>query len=268
VLDHWEGDVRSNDVMRARCSMNFIPKRARRRGSAGVFAVVLQAVLLMTGPAWAADSGAPEFADTLDQRLLACAACHGKQGEGSRRSEYYPRIAGKPAEYLYRQLVNFRDGRRTYPQMVYFVRHLSDEYLMEIATYYSRLHPPFPTPIQPSATKEALARGEVLVRNGDAAKGIPACVACHGKSLTGMQPGIPGLIGLYPDYINAQMGAWRSGLRHANEPDCMARIAAKLNGIDSAAVAAYLAYQPGSPSTLPAADSRQKLPLACGSQPQ
>jgi cytochrome c553 len=231
-------------------------------------AVAVQAVLFASGSARAADSGAPDFADTLEQRLLACAACHGKQGEGSRRSEYYPRIAGKPAEYLYRQLVNFRDGRRSYPQMVYFVRHLSDEYLMEIATYYSRLHPAFPTPIQPSATKEALARGEVLVRNGDPAKGIPACIACHGKSLTGMQPGIPGLIGLYPDYINAQMGAWRSGLRHANEPDCMAKIAAKLNGTDSAAVAAYLAYQPGSPGTLPAPDSRQKLPIACGSQPQ
>src|SRR5262245_49471203 len=79
-----------------------------------------------------------DFADTMEQRMLACAACHGKQGEGSRQNEYYPRIAGKPVEYLYRQLVNFRDGRRTYPQMVYMSRHLSDEYLREIATYYSK----------------------------------------------------------------------------------------------------------------------------------
>ena len=136
-----------------------------------------------------------------------CSFCHGKQGEGHRQNEYYPRIAGKPPEYLYRQLVNFRDGRRTYPQMVYMSRHLSDEYLREIASYYSKLSPGFPTPIQPSATKEALARGEQIVRNGDQAKGIPACVACHGKALTGMLPGVPGLVGLYPDYINGQMGA-------------------------------------------------------------
>ena len=225
-------------------------------------------LLLAAAVALAADSGTPEFTDTLEQRLLACAGCHGKHGEGSRQSEYYPRIAGKPIEYLYRQLVNFRDGRRAYPQMVYFVRHLSDEYLREMATYYSKLQPPFPTPIQPSATKEALARGEALVRTGDAAKGIPACAACHGKALTGMQPGIPGLIGLYPDYINAQIGAWRSGVRHAAEPDCMAKIAAKVSGADSVAVAAYLAYQPGTPATLPAPESRQKLPIPCGSQPQ
>jgi cytochrome c553 len=234
-----------------------------------IFTVAFAAsVLFAAAPARAADPGSPEFADTIEQRLLACSACHGKQGEGSRRNEYYPRIAGKPAQYLYRQLVSFRDGKRTYPQMVYFSRHLSDEYLMEIATYYSKLQPPFPTPIQPSATKDALARGEALVRNGDPAKGIPACAACHGKALTGMQPGIPGLVGLYPDYINAQMGAWQGGVRHATEPDCMAKIAAKLSGTDSSAVAAYLAYQPGTPTTLPAPESKQKLPMPCGSQAQ
>jgi cytochrome c553 len=215
----------------------------------------------------AADAGT-EFADTIEQRLIACSFCHGKQGEGNRQNEYYPRIAGKPADYLYRQLVNFRDGRRTYPQMVYMSRHLSDDYLREIAVYYSKLTPPYPTPIQPSATKDALARGEQIVRNGDQAKGIPACAACHGKALTGMLPGIPGLVGLYPDYINGQLGAWRSGLRHATEPDCMARIAQRLSGADSAAAAAYLASLPGTPTSLPAPAARQKLPMNCGSQPQ
>jgi len=231
--------------------------------------ILLTLLVTLVRPAFAAEvAGAPEFADTIEQRMLACAVCHGKQGEGSRQNEYYPRIAGKPAEYLYGQLINFRNGRRTYPQMVYFSRHLSDDYLREIALYYSKLTPPYPTPIQPSATKDALARGEALVRNGDPAKGIPACAACHGKALTGMLPGVPGLIGLYPDYINGQLGAWRSGLRHATEPDCMARIALKLSGADSAAVATYLAYQPGTPTTLPAPETKQKLPMACGSQPQ
>ena len=227
--------------------------------------------LLVAGgsaPAQAPPGSGIEFADTMEQRMLACAGCHGKQGEGSRQNEYYPRIAGKPAEYLYRQLVNFRDGRRTYPQLVYMSRYLSDEYLREIATYYSKLAPPFPTPIQPSATKEALVRGEQIVRNGDQAKGIPACVACHGKALTGMLPGVPGLVGLFPDYINGQMGAWRSGLRKATEPDCMARIAQRLSGTDSAAAAAYLASLPGTPTSLPAPETKQKLPMNCGSQPQ
>lgn len=226
-------------------------------------------LLLAAGPApaQAPPGSGIEFADTMEQRMLACAGCHGKQGEGSRQNEYYPRIAGKPAEYLYRQLVNFRDGRRTYPQMVYMSRYLSDEYLREIATYYSKLTPPFPTPVQSAATKDTLARGKVIVENGVPARNVPACIGCHGKALTGMQPGIPGLVGLYPDYINGQLGAWRTKLRHASEPDCMARIAERLSGPDGAAAAAYLASLPGTPQSLPAPDSKTKLPMPCGSQP-
>jgi cytochrome c553 len=206
--------------------------------------------------------------DTLEQRVLACAACHGKQGEGIRQNVYYPRIAGKPAQYLYQQLVNFREGKRGFPQMVYFVRYLSDEYLMEIAVYYSKLQPGFPTPIRPTSSKDAMSRGEVLVKLGDPAKDVPPCAACHGKALTGMQPAIPGLLGLYPDYINAQLGAWQRGVRHAAEPDCMAKIATRLNGRDVAAVSAWLSSQPGSPATLPEPQAQQKLPLACGTQLQ
>ena len=92
----------------------------------------LSLLALAFGASAAPDAGT-EFADTIEQRLIACSFCHGKQGEGHRQNEYYPRIAGKPAEYLYGQLINFRNGRRTYPQMVYFSRHLSDDYLREIA---------------------------------------------------------------------------------------------------------------------------------------
>lgn len=231
---------------------------------------VLCALLLLAVRPVAAQSPGPgiEFADTMEQRMLACAGCHGKHGEGSRQNEYYPRIAGKPAEYLYRQLVNFRDGRRTYPQMVYMSRYLSDEYLREIAGYYSKLAPPFPTPLQSVATKETLARGRNVVENGVPSRGVPACIGCHGKALTGMQPGIPGLVGLYPDYINGQLGAWRTRLRHATEPDCMARIAERLSGPDGAAAAAYLASLPGTPQSLPAPDAKSRLPIPCGSQPQ
>jgi mono/diheme cytochrome c family protein len=214
----------------------------------------------------AADPQPPKVNDTLAQRLAACAACHGEQGEGLPRSEYYPRIAGKPAQYLYLQLVNFREGRRTYPQMVYMTRYMSDEYLMEIANYYSKLKPPFPTPIQPSTTRDALARGERLVRQGDPARGLPACAACHGNALTGMQPGIPGLIGLYPDYIAAQIGAWQRGVRHGTDPDCMSKVTGKLTGSEIGAIAAYLAFQPGTPTTIPDPEGSRKIPVACGSQ--
>src|SRR5262245_3535998 len=80
----------------------------------------------MAFDAFAAADAGTECTDTMEQRMIACSFCHGKQGEGHRQNEYYPRIAGKPSEYLYRQLVNFRDGRRAYPQMVYMSRYLSD----------------------------------------------------------------------------------------------------------------------------------------------
>jgi cytochrome c553 len=73
--------------------------------------------------------------DTMEQRLLACARCHGKNGEGTKKSETYPRLAGKADGYLYNQLLNFRDGRRKYPAMNYLLGYLSDDYLREIAQY-------------------------------------------------------------------------------------------------------------------------------------
>ena len=234
------------------------------RGSPWVWPSML--LVLVAAAARAAEPSGVPLADTLEQRLAACAACHGKQGEGGREKEYYPRIAGKPAGYLYRQLVNFRDGRRTYPEMVYLTRYMTDEYLQEIANYYTRLKPSFPTPIRPSTSPEAIARGATLVKQGDKSKDVPACAACHGASLTGMQPGIPGLIGLYPEYVSAQLGAWQRGARRATEPDCMAKIAAKLSGADAAAVAAYLAALPGTPTTVPDPEGSRKLPIACGSQ--
>ena len=202
--------------------------------------------------------------DTLAQRVIACAACHGKKGEGLRANEYYPRIAGKPAGYLYNQLVNFRERRRHSPVMNHMVAYLSDDYLREIAGYYAGLPPTFP-PAVAAAPGPVLARGEALMTRGDAARKIPACVECHGKALTGMNPAIPALIGLDAQYIAAQMGAWRNKTRRARAPDCMADIAALLVPGDISAVAAWLAVQaPAAQSAIPLAAGSLKLPVECG----
>ena len=205
--------------------------------------------------------------DTIEERVTACAACHGKQGEGIRSKEYYPRLAGKPTAYLYNQLLNFREQRRHSPIMTYMVAYLSEPYLREIAEYYSRLDPPYP-PRASGASAEMIARGEALVMQGDAARKLPACVSCHGTALTGMEPAIPGLIGLSPDYIGAQLGAWRARQRRAAEPDCMAQIAALLAPGDISAVAAWLTSRPTAGVGRPAAADSLKLPLDCGSVAQ
>ena len=87
-------------------------------------------------PAATGTAGPASVPNTLEQRLAACAICHGKQGEGARKNEYYPRLAGKPTEYLYNQLIAFREKRRSSsPVMTYMVGALSDNYLHEIAAY-------------------------------------------------------------------------------------------------------------------------------------
>jgi len=229
----------------------------------------LLAILLVPGAVGAQTTPAKPatVANTLEQRILACAMCHGKQGEGVRKNEYYPRLAGKPSEYLYNQLIGFREKRRSSPVMTYMVGGLSDSYLGEIADYYAALRPPFPPPAA-GTDPGKLARGELLALKGDPALDIPACTACHGAKLTGMLPGIPGVVGLYPDYVAAQMGAWKNGVRNAAAPDCMARIASRLSGDDIAAVSAWLAAQPASPDTPPVPARSLKLPLSCGSAPQ
>jgi cytochrome c553 len=133
--------------------------------------------------------------DTMAARVLACASCHGAQGEGT-SDEYFPRLAGKPAGYLYNQLVAFKDARRKYPPMNFLLEFLPDAYLKQIAEHFASLRPPFPAPAVPVVSKEILARGEALVTHGDPQRGVPACAGCHGPAFTGMEPAIPGLLGL------------------------------------------------------------------------
>ena len=133
----------------------------------------------------------------MAQRTLACTACHGKEGRAA-PDGYYPRIAGKPAGYLYNQLLNFRDGRRHYGLM-------------------TRLLDPCPTPTcwrsrstsrrwtcptrAPHARRRAAPpcwnAAESLALQGRCERpSVPACAQCHGAALTGVAPNTPGLLGL------------------------------------------------------------------------
>ncbi len=201
--------------------------------------------------------------DTIGQRVAACTTCHGKEGQAT-SDGYFPRIAGKPAAYLYNQLVNFRDGRRHYPLMAYLVEHLTDRYLDEMANYFAGVDLPYPPPQITNAPREMLNRGEALVRRGDTARDIPACIQCHGRTLTGVLPAIPGLLGLPRDYLQAQLGHWKSGERRAHPPDCMAKIAARLTPEEVGAVTTWLAAQPVPADSRPAAAVPDALPMTCG----
>jgi len=211
----------------------------------------------------AGSARAAPFEDTIAQRVLACTGCHGPQGRAG-PDGYYPRIAGKPAGYLFNQLRNFRDERRHYALMNGLLALLDDEYLREIAAYFASLDVPYPPPSTALAPASLRERGEALVRAGDPARSLPACIECHGDAMTGRAPFVPGLLGLPRDYLNAQLGAWRNGQRRAIEPDCMAAVARKLAPEEIGAVSAWLAAQPVPAHARAASDTAGALPIACG----
>jgi len=215
----------------------------------------------------AAAAGAQETLTpgTMQARVAACTGCHGAEGRAG-PDGYYPRLAGKPRAYLLEQLQGFRDGRRAYEPMRHLLAGLPDAYLDEIAGYFSDQHPPYPPPPRAEAGAAALEQGRRLVVDGDAARGLPACAACHGSGLNGMAPAISGLLGLRRDYLVSQLGGWRSGLRRASDPDCMGEIAQRLTPEDIGAVSAWLAAQPVPEAYRPGPPSAQPLPLECGSQ--
>lgn len=226
-----------------------------------IHVLLLPLALLLAGPGRAAP---PQVVDSLAQRAQACTLCHGKEGRAA-ADGYYPRLAGKPQGYLYKQLLNFRDGRRDYGLMSELIAPLSDAYLNELAGHFATLELPYGPPQAPTLDATALARGRALVQQGDKARGIPACVQCHGERLTGVQPFVPGLLGLPRDYLNGQLGAWRSGQRRAVAPDCMAEIARRLRPDEINAISQWLSAQAlPAGGAKPAAAQGSPAPMACG----
>lgn len=230
------------------------------------------AAALAQNPPSPAAAPRPRFADNMAERTRACTACHGDQGRAG-PDGYYPRLAGKPAGYLHNQLRNFAQGRRHYELMTRLVDPLSDEYLGEMARYFSTLQLPY---AQPAATNtisaERLAKGQQWVTQGNPSLGVPACTQCHGLRLTGVQPNVPGLLGLPLDYLNAQLGAWQTGQRQAHAPDCMAEVVRRIPAEDLIAVSSWLARQalPADTHPAPRPPAGPPLPatLRCGSAPE
>ena len=225
--------------------------------------LLLGLAFLLHSPAHA-QQAAPR---SIAERAAPCLACHGKEGRATSDGSF-PRIAGKPSGYLYNQLVNFRDGRRKNAQMTYMIGYLSDQNLHEFADYFAGLHPPYPAPQAPGVSPSELERARLLITQGDPARHIPACAACHGERLTGAQPSIPGLAGLSRSYLAWQFGSWKDGTRKAAAPDCMAQITERLTPQDVAALTSWIALQQVPSDMSPAPAGTVKLPIACGSYPE
>ena len=108
-----------------------------------------------------------------------------------------------------------------------------------------------------------LAHGEALAAKGDPAE-IPACAACHGKALTGMEPAIPGSSACTATTSPRRWAAKWAAEEPGDDSDCMAQIAKLLTPEDIAAVNAWLAAQPVAPDVRPSPAGSLKLPMECG----
>ena len=211
----------------------------------------------------AASTAASAVPDTMAQRALACTSCHAVQDQ-SLPDGVVPRIAGKGAGYLFEQMRNFRDGRRVHEAMALLFENLDDRYLLELAQYFAAQQPSRSYRPALALTAAQTQRVEQLVFHGDRVAGLPACSACHGATLMGSAPTVPGLLGLQAGYLAEQLGAWRVGLRHSRAPDCMARVARALPAEDIPSIVQWLQAQPVPAAAAPGA-SPTVWPLDCGS---
>ena len=169
-----------------------------------------------------------------------CAACHASDGNSTAAAN--PKIAGQFAEYLHKQLADFKGQANKKPVrasaiMNGMVANLSDADMKSLAAYYSG------QALKPAAAadKDLAAAGQKLWRGGNAASGVPACAGCHGPAGAGNPVQYPRLGGQFAEYIVAQLKAFKEGAR-SNDPNGMMRgVAARMSEREMRAVAEYAA---------------------------
>jgi cytochrome c553 len=213
------------------------------RPAATAFLLALGLGGLGLSAASAAEPGKPVTkADIAKGQALAgqvCAACHAADGNSA--ISINPILAGQHADYLSKQLHNFKvkpgasQAERANAVMAGFAAMLSDEDIRNISAFYAaqRIAPALPT------DKSLVARGQQIYRAGIPSKGVPACAGCHSPNGAGMPAQYPRLSGQHADYTAATLTAFRSQER-ANSGQMMT-IAAGMSDADIRAVSEYVA---------------------------
>jgi cytochrome c553 len=180
-----------------------------------------------------APAAKPDLAKGQAIATQVCIACH--TADGSRGSPANPILAGQHPEYLVKQLQEFKSGKRKNPVMLGFATALSDDDMKNVAAFYASktAKPGF------AKDKDLVKLGERIWRGGIADKAVPACAGCHGPNGAGIPAQYPRMGGQHADYTEAQLLAFRSGVRGNNAQ--MSTIAAKLSDREIKAVSDYAA---------------------------
>lgn len=205
-----------------------------------VLAALVAVGLLWAAPARAQGTAKPDLATGEKIAKQVCAACHGPDGNSVAAAN--PKLAGQFAEYLHKQLRDFKaqggkKAARESAVMSGMVGALSEADMLAVSAYYAgqTLRP------ATAGDKDRAALGQKLWRGGIAAKGVAACAGCHGPDGAGIPGLYPRLSGQFAEYVEAQLKLFRSGAR-ANDPNGMMRgVAARMSDEEIKAVAEYAA---------------------------
>ena len=192
--------------------------------------VSLLAAIVMTSlsfGAWAADPAAGQM------KAQTCVACHGADGNSSNGG--FPSLAGQVPGYIGAQLAAFKSGKRANALMQGMAQPLSAEDMADIDAWYAS------QTIAPRGISEdqveLATEGETLYRAGLADLSVPACMACHGPAGHGIPSNFPRVAGQWPEYLEAQLLAFKSGARGGK---MMAPIAHRLTAQQIKALSLYM----------------------------
>lgn len=191
---------------------------------------------LLSAPALAAGPTPPARGDVAKGQALAnqvCMACHG--ADGNSMAPENPKLAGQHPEYLVKQLQEYKSGKRANAIMQGFAANLSDEDMLNLATYFASQ----PLTLGAARNRELVQLGEQIYRGGIQDRRVPACAGCHGPAAWGIPSQYPRLNAQHAAYTEAQLRAFRSGERQ-NNPQ-MSAIAAHMSDREIQAVADYIA---------------------------
>ena len=202
---------------------------------------IVLTVCLLTGSAAMAQDGDAAAGAT---KSATCTGCHGLNGNSA--NPEWPVLAGQNASYLSDQITRFRDGKRTNVLMQPMVSALTDQDIADLAAYYSQQ-----TPTGNEADPSYWKAGEKLFRGGDAKRGIPACLACHGPVGRGNPAaGYPALHTQHAVYTIKQLNDYATEARYSKDAkghsqggpnsQMMNTIASRLTAEDRRDLASYI----------------------------
>lgn len=168
-------------------------------------------------------------------KSATCAACHGVDGNSA--APNFPKLAALDAQYIAKQLADYKSGARKDPLMIGIVAGLSRKDMDDLGAYFASRKRSTGTT---SASADVLKKAERLYRGGDAKNGISACISCHGPAGTGIPPRFPAVSGQHAAYSQKQLLDFKTGTR-SNDGEIMTRIAFRLSEAEIKAVSEYMA---------------------------